>query len=561
MNSYTKVFPTEEQRQLGSFYTPDTTSDVLCEWGIRDSSETVLEPSFGGCGFLVSSVRRLDSLGCRDSSKQVYGSDVDPQAFEHLFSSFDSVDLGLTKRFILRDFLQAESRHWPISKFSTVIGNPPYVANRRLSKQQKDIGNQICAEFGLGSIGKANLWFYFLLHSLSFIDEGGRLAFILPATALDSSFARNLPEILTTRFSSAKAVIIKERLFQHLGVKERCLVLLCEGFHGDLSKPSKLKVSHCDDVEGLKRLINEAPSSKTSVQTLNGSDRTNYAILTKKQRAAFTKLSSAIQHTHRLADYFNIRIGTVTGDKKFFVHNKSSCASYRLDYKKFFRPVVAYSSQLVGVSLTQKDIDRQVESDSACLLLDGDRSHFRSALYRSYLETYPLKKREQNRTFTKRESWYEVPSFDPPLMFMPYMAQHGPKLVLNKAQLINTNNVHRVDSKTALTPAIANLCRISILSTFSQLSAEIECKNYGSGVLKIEPRDANAIQILIPRESCQKAAKHTLDKIDLSLRNSDLTEARDLADNFIDKAIPTLRYRSLLAYLAPALERLRKARI
>ena len=64
---------TLDRKRLGAFYTPDTLSKLLCDWAIRSPDDTVLEPSFGGCSFLVSSYDRLQELGSKTPAEKVYG--------------------------------------------------------------------------------------------------------------------------------------------------------------------------------------------------------------------------------------------------------------------------------------------------------------------------------------------------------------------------------------------------------------------------------------------------------------------------------------------------------
>jgi len=77
------------------------------------------------------------------------------------------------------------------------------------------------------------------------------------------------------------------------------------------------------------------------------------------------------------------------------------------------------------------------------------------------------------------------------------------------------------------------LVAISILTTFSQLSAEIEGRSYGSGVLKHEPSEAKKIKIYIPDNFDKKEITKTFNLIDHHIRNNDPESAQKIADNFI----------------------------
>jgi adenine-specific DNA-methyltransferase len=53
-----------ERRILGAYYTPERLSQMPSDWAIRAPDDTVLEPSFGGCGFLATARTTLARLGC-----------------------------------------------------------------------------------------------------------------------------------------------------------------------------------------------------------------------------------------------------------------------------------------------------------------------------------------------------------------------------------------------------------------------------------------------------------------------------------------------------------------
>ena len=69
-----------KKKTYGAFYTPEEITKALSDWALRDGSETVLEPSFGGCGFLKSLSERLQFQGA-ESINQIYSCDIDQQAF------------------------------------------------------------------------------------------------------------------------------------------------------------------------------------------------------------------------------------------------------------------------------------------------------------------------------------------------------------------------------------------------------------------------------------------------------------------------------------------------
>ncbi len=94
-----------------------------------------------------------------------------------------------------------------------------------------------------------------------------------------------------------------------------------------------------------------------------------------------------------------------------------------------------------------------------------------------------------------RTPWYAVPlpkrRAD---AFLPYMFHLGPRLVVNKVGARSTNLLHGVSLKEGAPPA-ASLA-VAMASSLTLLSAEVEGRAYGGGVLKLETREAE--RLLVP---------------------------------------------------------------
>ena len=104
------------------------------------------------------------------------------------------------------------------------------------------------------------------------------------------------------------------------------------------------------------------------------------------------------------------------------------------------------------------------------------------------------------------------------------------------------------------------LLTISILSTFSQLSAEIEGRAYGSGVLKHELREAGRIQLVLPRLVSAKEVRKTFRLIDQLLRAGKSATAQKAADRFISKCLPGVITKEALERMRQDLRYLRQRR-
>jgi hypothetical protein len=93
-----------------------------------------------------------------------------------------------------------------------------------------------------------------------------------------------------------------------------------------------------------------------------------------------------------------------------------------------------------------------------------------------------------------RSPWYAVPIKAPPDLFLGYMAHEMPRLAWNEARAHSTNLIHGVYLTVPNHgPSIAS----AWTNPATALSAELEGRMYGGGVLKLETKEAE--QVLVPR--------------------------------------------------------------
>jgi hypothetical protein len=150
----------------------------------------------------------------------------------------------------------------------------------------------------------------------------------------------------------------------------------------------------------------------------------------------------------------------------------------------------------------------------------------------AYKRSFAKLDRDLVLTFKKRERWDQPDDGALPDAFFSYMNDFCPRLVLNDARVNCTNSIYRVFFKEDLKEQDKLLVAISLLSTFSQLSAEFEGRPYGSGVLKHEPSDMRKIRVLLPATPALEIRK-TFFAVDRFMKAGDLNSATKAADSLI----------------------------
>lgn len=511
------------RKELGAYYTPNDLTSILSTWAIRSPNDRVLEPSFGGCGFLESAIERLSELGCRSSQNQLYGCDIDPQAFAHLSKKLGAIN-NIDQRYILSDFLTILPQHFLSNEFDVVIGNPPYVSHHDLSEQQKTSIQSWREKNKIKISGRASLWAYFVLHAMSFLKAGGRMAWVLPGSFLQSYYGRNLQAALLPRFEKVSTIQLGDRVFLSVGTEERTVILLCTGFGQSTNEPN---IRYCDSITDLSQELfrdhpNQIPINQLMHSVVaeepNNNDQMYQTVSNRDDVISLGQLG-------------RVMIGTVTGANRFFIISPSKATKLNLE-TPYLKPILSRFGHIQGAQITQEDINSWRNADKRCLLFHVPRINASEAAV-AYMAQFPEDERKTNSTFKRRKDWLAADDGKVPDGFLSYMTHDGPRLVLNDARVNATNSIHRFYFSGDIQPHIKKLAVISLCTTFSQLSAELEGRSYGSGVLKIEPSEAKRIKLVLPEVRLEEEIDAAFVQIDSCFRTGDRDKAHKLADKFI----------------------------
>ncbi|MIL08942.1 hypothetical protein BZU93_24040, partial [Salmonella enterica subsp. enterica] len=250
-------------------------------------------------------------------------------------------------------------------------------------------------------------------------------------------------------------------------------------------------------------------------------------------------------------DFARLKIGIVTGANDFFLRSNDTLEPAGL-LAEDCEPIVSKFRFLNGLGFNQKDFAGAVGRGAKGYLVNGTQRDANERVD-TYLKTFPETRIETTSTFKKRARWDHPSDANTPDAFFPVMNHLGPRIVLNELACNCTNTLHRVYFHKERDFSW-RLVSISILTSFSQVSAEMVGRRYGSGVLKHEPREAETIRLLMP-EVDETEVQTTYSAIDALLRAGEHDKVIEAADNFIysrlDDGHPAeklgLRMRSILS--------------
>lgn len=512
-----------KQQAYGAYYTPLRVASLLSNWAIRSRDDLVLEPCFGGCDFLEAIKNRFDACGQQSLDSHIFGCDIDPEAFTHLSNRMRASTVS--GNFLRTDFLSTTPWDFGQRGFDAVIGNPPYIKNDRISEFQKQSIKRLTNnQTGLLK-GRANLWAYFTLHALNFLQAGGRMAFVLPSTFLTADYSKSLRDYLSSRFAKVTAISVAERLFLSQGTEERTVVLLCDSYQHESQRP--ISIGYCSNVEELGKILlrNSFDDSNSFFENTD-----EYSQLTKEQRDVYLAVSLKTQAVN-IKQLGHVYIGIVLGDKKFFVKPLSEWSKIGIS-DAYIDPIISKFSYLKGVNLRQDDLCIWKEEDLPCYFLNTREKTLESTVV-EYLSSNAKQNEKSNATFNGREIWHCPDDGKIADAFIGCISHLGPRLVLNTTKVQAANSIYRFNFTSSLSNKNREFLAITLLTTFSQLSAELHGRPLGSGGLKLEPKDISKILVSMNTKKSAVEISAALGEIENLIRCGNHETARLFADNFV----------------------------
>lgn len=497
------------KRSLGIYYTPDDAAKIVATWAIRSLTDRILEPSFGGCALLRAATDHLRMLGAQKPLQNFVGYDIDINAFNYL-SEFN--EPSTDGNFFNLDFIKTrpESRN-----ISAIIANPPFTGYRKMTVEQRKTVSEWQNEHQDLIPLDASLWAYFLLHSLSFLAEGGRLAFVLPASLASADYATSVRSHIESHFREVQYIQVQSQLFLQEGASAKAIILLADRFSA--SPVASCEVArHCvADIHEISEILFSSPDR--AIENATGTPNES-----KFQLASRNLIDNG--SIFFLGDISQILIGEVVGDVKFLIKHQSEWASLGIE-AAYTKPIVRHHAMIAGLSVSSSD-----KKLLPRILNIGGRPH--SDAIKKFLNTYPKESRESNSTFKKRKIWHDASYETNADAFIPSLTHRNLKIIANSSKVSCTNSIYKVilDENSPLT-GTALAC--ASLTTVTQLSAELLSRTLGEGALKLEPSDVKKIVIPISALSMNdEESSQVLKELEALVKIDQFDKARKLADHY-----------------------------
>ena len=469
------------QKLQGSYYTPEWIADFVVRWISAYGGHEVLEPSCGDGVFF-----QAFSDYC-DSDTNILGFDTDENAVEACKKRVLSPQIHSSVS--CEDFLT-----WAIknikddipNRFDAVVGNPPFIRYQYLDKAMQQAAQDLFSVMGQKFTKHANAWLPFVLASVAFLQPGGHIGMVIPAEILHVLYAQGLRDYLIDECSKILLIDPEDLWFED--TLQGAMLLMAEK-KTDPNIEAELGIirtvghvfANCDAREFFEK-ADYLPSSFFT-------RKWTYALLTKKEAQAFNRVkkSRSVFAFNELAD---VDVGIVTGANKFFL--VSDEVVDRFDLYDVAHPMFGRSEHCKGIIYDEIQHKQNAVNGypTNFIYFDSEKTGLAHQDYLVVGENQGIPSRYKCRI---RTPWYKVPSVYSSRVNMLKRSNGMPRLILNEMDAFNTDTAYRIRPKDNVKPEAFVYC---FINSITALSAELEGRYYGGGVLELVPSEIERLLIV-----------------------------------------------------------------
>lgn len=210
INLFECLVPQEEKKENGVVFTPRYIVEYIIRNTIREFEldDKILDPACGCGAFLcvlaqvLSDERGVSVIQLIENN--IYGLDISEDHIRRtkLILSVIALINGEDKAQIRFNIIQTDSlrNNWneifEINEFKYIIGNPPYVNTHDMTRET---ASYLKKNFETTKTGTFNIFYAFIEQSMKYLNENGRLGFIIPNNFITIDAAKNLRSYLVEK--------------------------------------------------------------------------------------------------------------------------------------------------------------------------------------------------------------------------------------------------------------------------------------------------------------------------------------------------------------------------
>jgi len=472
--------PREALRKKGQFFTPAWVAEAMIAF-VAHGANRLFDAGFGLGAFALAAQSLLGK-----SLPRYVGCDTDATIWTRapLHGVSETVMQGIENR----DFFSYES----LPDGTSIVSNPPYIRHHRVSAEQKAAFQRLAMKnTGYTLDGRTGLHAFFLIHALSLLPKGQRLAFIVPADICEGIYSRKLWTWISKTFRVHAVIGFAADATPFPGIDTNALILLLS------AEPptSSYLVARVKDAEtrDLAKWIRGDLQAKQftaiEIEARSISDGVAHGM----SRFALTGHSTSGM---TLGDVIRVMRGIATGANEFFFLTSEQVREHKLPLRYFVR-AVGRTRDVQGSEISDADLDSLDKEGRPTFLLslNGEPRETFAPSVQQYLKTGEELALADRALIKMRSAWYKMETREVPDFLFAYLGRRNIRFVANNARVVPLTSFLCVYNRH---PKQVSNEQLRALFDDADLVGAMSfvAKSYGGGAIKLEPRSLERVPIV-----------------------------------------------------------------
>ncbi|MCC7431365.1 Eco57I restriction-modification methylase domain-containing protein [bacterium] len=469
--SYSKSISLAHRKKFAQFFTPFQLASLMADWLLGNQNlKTVLEPAFGLGIFSRTLLNKKPELSIK-------AFEVDETIYfeaKEVFNEISQIKIQL-ENYMFND--------WD-NKYDGIICNPPYFKFH--DYDNKTILNEIEKRLKIKLNGFTNLYTLFLLKSVSQLNLGGRLAYIVPSEFLNSDYGKLVKSALIKSKILRNIIVInfEENIFDD-ALTTAC-ILLCSN-DNNFHKVKFSIINKLDELEGMQSFISTYPANKIDGLTFPFSEL-DPEIKWRK----YYQEQNGIRYKNLIpfSNVAKVVRGIATGSNEYFTFSKSKALQFGID-KKYLLPCICKAVDVKDNFFTTRKFNDLVNTDRQAFLFNAVGA--KDEKVSNYIELGEKTGVDKKYLTACRTPWYSLENRPPAPVWVSVFNRSGLKFIRNEANISNLTTFHCI---YPFQSGLFDNINIDVLFAYLMTDVAREIfednrREYGNGLQKFEPNDLN----------------------------------------------------------------------
>lgn len=546
---YEGVIPPERRHDMGEYYTPPAICDLITSLTIDNAHDDVLDPACGSGGFLVSAYHRKKDLFAEPTGVHtkvldgLYGIDINRfpahltainLAIQDLSSYTKNVNIEVedffnvnpeTMRF-RREQASAEGSKTEdkvvqeVGVFDAVIGNPPYIRQENIDDKEH-VRSHLKSANGENLSKRSDIYSYFITHGTEFLEEGGKLGFIISDRWLDTSYGADLQKFILNHYNIEAVIKFDKQAFEDALVDSSVIILQKEAEEEERNENTVkfLRLKKSLEVDEIVSLVEQDLEEEQLIRT------DKYRLVTHIQESLLHEEKWSIFFTAppiyfeiianpniiELGQVADLSYGIKSGANKFFCKRREELEELGLE--DYTTPLLKASGQVNKIRFNEEDakewgmLDIHGFVEDALTSMDNNLGESKVSRVKEwlkenghislleYIEWGEDKGYNDRTTCQSRDVWFDLGYLYYPRILMPEFTWQEQRVVWSDVDVVGTTQFYYINSERIDEKLLCALLNSRVTWLFSELLGR---RAGGQGMTRSRIKVYEAKQLPLP---------------------------------------------------------------